>query len=441
MPRRKRKFDANAIQLAARQTAESTAYIYRLPNELLHMIFNFLFLSGPDYWARPRETPVHVVRWVCAWFRQVASHHKFWLHERNANLAWIPLDPSGIRIYLGDDVLRKWLRHKTTWEFTHVEDFVAVMEIGGSSLVHNMRRVTFEGVGDEDISIAIRGLNDFTSLTYLCIWRPSGDPCTLDLDAIASSCPLIEEALLCQVGKFSGSLASLQHVVRFRFDFNLIPDEGASYSLSSVLPFNSADRLTHIEFELWDPLPKLYDESTLSPLDSFSNLTDIIIYDAIPEGVGLITNASISLLNVTISTKPHGIVDGPLCRMLLAPSLKLLRELTIHVTQFQTSPIWALANLECLKCLDIGGQFQRAWWSEFAALRELTLLVVAIDMREFDNKGADDEAEIKGNGDGAGIIESAIKRSWGKIFAHRDKMVRVVTKRETQGLVLWDQWF
>jgi hypothetical protein len=124
--------------------------------------------------------------------------------------------------------------------------------------------------------------------------------------------------------------------------------------------------------------------------------------------------------------------------MPLAPSLKLLRELTIHVTQFETSPIWALANLECLECLDIGERFQRAWWIEFAALRELMLLVVAIDMEEFDNKGADDEAEIKGNGE-AGII-SVIKRSWGKIFAHRDKKVRVVTKRRIEDPVLWDQW-
>src|SRR5271154_2122092 len=272
MPRRKRKFDANAIQLAAGQTAESTAYIYRLPNELLHMIFNFLFLPGPTsppYYRPSRERPVHVVRWVCAWFRQVASHHKFWLYERNANPASIPLDPSGIRIYLGDDVLREWLRHKTIWEFTDVEDFVAVMETGGSSLVSNIRGVTFEDVKNEDIPMAIRGLSDFTSLTYLCIWCPFHGPCTLDLDAIARSCPLIEEALLCQVGTFSGSLASLQHVVRFRFDFHLIPDEGTSYSLSSVLPFNSADRLTHLDIELSDPLPKLYDESTLSPLDSF----------------------------------------------------------------------------------------------------------------------------------------------------------------------------
>src|ERR1700685_2299367 len=94
MLRSQKEVDVNAIQLATRRGAESTACIYRLPNELLHLIFAFLFVwpgESVPFQPGPRGPVcvkhVLVVRWVCAWFRNIATHHSIWLHRNYSDLS------------------------------------------------------------------------------------------------------------------------------------------------------------------------------------------------------------------------------------------------------------------------------------------------------------------------------------------------------------------
>src|SRR5271155_1855975 len=84
---------SNALQPLAPTEAKSGAYIYRLPNEVLHMIFNFLFALGKrspfpnDALLIVDVGPILTVRWVCSWFRKIASHHPIWLDDRYSDLS------------------------------------------------------------------------------------------------------------------------------------------------------------------------------------------------------------------------------------------------------------------------------------------------------------------------------------------------------------------
>src|SRR5271163_3151696 len=78
--------------------ADSTVHIYRLPNELLELIFSFLFASSKytefrnDANAPILVPSVLVVRWVCAWFRKLASYHPIWVEGDSSDISnFVPL--------------------------------------------------------------------------------------------------------------------------------------------------------------------------------------------------------------------------------------------------------------------------------------------------------------------------------------------------------------
>src|SRR5271170_3459674 len=273
MPRKRRKVEANAIQLAARHGAKSTAYIYRLPNELLHLIFTFLFASQDEsipFQPGPRG-PVYVktvlvMRWVCAWFRKIAIDHSIWLHRNYSDLQefvpcrygpplrsreFIQTREPFLHVLLQDDDLCNCLRPTLEWNFSVFVDFRAVTN-RTPSFVSSARKVSIENI-DMNLALVIRGLRVFTSLTslHLNFETEHGFDYTLDLDAVARSCPLLEEITLLGdfgLNGFRGSLAPLQHVKEI-----CILAPRASHiddipHLSSLVPINSAHCLTTLTF-------------------------------------------------------------------------------------------------------------------------------------------------------------------------------------------------
>src|SRR5271170_2521931 len=131
----------NGLRRGTPIKADSTAYIYRLPNELLHLIFSFLFVlsenvpfpngADPSFYVNP----VVVVRWVCKWFREIASQHPIWLEDSRSDLSdFIPFSSGEfiksrgkfLETLLDDDDLCSCLRRREDWEFGASADFFAV---------------------------------------------------------------------------------------------------------------------------------------------------------------------------------------------------------------------------------------------------------------------------------------------------------------------------
>jgi len=420
MPRKKRKFDANAIQLAARHGSESTAYIYRLPNELLHLIFTFLFASGDEsipFQPGPRGPvyvkPVLVMRWVCAWFRKIAIDHSIWLRSNYFDLEefvprrYVPplRSPEFIQtreeflyVLLEDDAICNCLRRTTEWNFSAFVDFRAVMN-KTPSLISSARKVSIENIGISP-AILVRELRGFTSLTSLQIdfdTRRRFDH-MVDLGTIACSCPLLEEITLLRLENFGGSLALLRHVKRVCI---LAPRAGHINDiphLSSLVPINSAHCLTTLEFHTptnWGDLHK----ATSNPFDPFAKLTTLEIELFSRLILDVIADSKLSLLDFTIIFYRDWHSEG-LFRTLSATSLKFLRKLTVTGSEdycFDDSTFEAIARLEYLEHLDLEIEIPRVWWFRLARLRKLNYLCGIVDEEERDAEEVD-EGEVDEGG-------------------------------------------
>jgi hypothetical protein len=431
MTRRRRKVEANAIQLAARHGAESTAYIYRLPNELLHLIFTFLFASRDEstpFQPGPRGPvyvkPVLVMRWVCAWFRKIATHHSTWLHSNYFDLEesvpcryvpplrsreFIETREEFLYFLLEDDDICNCLRRTTGWRFSAFVDFLVVTN-KMPSLVSNARKVSIENI-DINLAILVRGLRGFTSLTSLDIDFDThrGFDRTVDLGTIARSCPLLEEITLLGLNSFRGSLAPLQHVKRVCI---MAPRAGHIKDiphLSSLVPINSAHCLTTLKFHTptnWGDLHK----TTSNPFDPFAKLTTLEIEPLSSLIFDFIADSKLSLLDFTILFYQDWHSEA-LFRTLSATSLKFLRKLKVTRCDdywFDDSHFEAIARLEYLEHLDLEIEIPRVWWLRLAYLRRLNYLCGIADEEERD-EGEVDEGEMdEGEMDEGGIDEEEV---------------------------------
>ena len=426
MPRKKRNFEANAIQLAARHGAESTAYIYRLSNELLHLIFTFLFASRDEsipFQPGPRGPvyvkPVFVMRWVCAWFRNLAIDHLIWSRSNYSDLEefvprryvpplrsreFIQTREEFLHVLLEDDDIYNCLRGTTEWMFSAVGDFRAVTK-KRPSLLSSAQKVSVEDIRGNPACVT-RGLQFFTSLTSLNIGIDAqrGFDHTLDLDTLARSCPLLKEITLHDLNRFCGSLAPLQHVKRV-----CIMAPGASHindtpHLSSLVPINSAHCLTTLEFHTptnWGDLHK----TISNPFDPFTKLTTLEIEPFSSLILDFIADSKLSLLDFTIMFYRDWQSEA-LFRALSATSLKFLRKLEVTGTSndncFDDSHFEAIACLEYLEHLDLEIKIPQDWWFGLARLRRLKYLCGIIDERKMDEEEVDegemDEVEMDEGG-------------------------------------------
>ena len=100
--------------------------IYRLPNELLLLIFTLVLLPDgnpyhanlvpiPPYSPRGHVNPILVLRWVSTWFRKIASDPTFWVHDDFDIRSMLPVvggkvlknSAQYIQTLLDDDSLRR----------------------------------------------------------------------------------------------------------------------------------------------------------------------------------------------------------------------------------------------------------------------------------------------------------------------------------------------
>jgi hypothetical protein len=406
---------SNALQPVAPTETNSTAYIYRLPNEVLDMIFNFLFaLSKRSPFPKDAHlivdvSPVLTVRWVCSWFRKIASHNPIWLDDRYSDLSSFVPCISGKLIHnrgpfleklLDDDNLCNCLRRRETWEFTASVDFLAVTE-KTPSLVNNTRTVRLLNI-DADLPAVINILGVFEGLTTLTIdveydleYDLDFLSCLLDLNAIARSCPLLKELELYAFTQFCGSLSTLKDVEELTIHISDPFSIKDRCRLIPLLPVESSHCLSRLHFRFPTDFDEYHDPAS-NPFDSFVNLTSLDIDIYLPEVLDFIAKASFSLIELTIvgMIRDYGTnIDnqGPLAlsRLLSATSLKSLQRFNFDALddyRFEDSQISAIAALEDLEYLYLAVIISEASWFVLASPRKLKYLTAYVEPGKFCGK-------------------------------------------------------
>jgi hypothetical protein len=305
---------------------KSIGYIYRLPNELLHLVFTFLFLSE-DTWESRSPTAIFgervlVLRWVCAWFRTIASQHNRWLEDdfdfqelfpppkKNRLPAKYVISGSTSTL-LDDRTLRSCLGRRSSWNFSSDQVFFAVQEMG-SSFLRNTRRLQVKDVG-YGLPLMMTKFGVFTSLTSITITIPVSEEVAINLDAIAQLCPLLEDVALYSLCRYMGSLEGLQHVTSLSVELaDSWGDWFEMLGFTDLLPVDSASCLTRLSFRIQRDSP-LYFNLEDNPFDSFVALTDLTIHEFHPGLFQQITTTKVSLLNLTISISAM-MINCPLTR-------------------------------------------------------------------------------------------------------------------------------
>jgi hypothetical protein len=454
----KRKRDADADAIQRRNAHLETAYIYRLPNQLLNLIFTFLFLENALCPIRPNpRTTVHVkpilvVRWVSVWFRKVASQHTFWLDDKidiinflsNEYDSWPRLHvfklPSGyLEILLNDADLRNCLQQRSKWTFYNTMDLFRVL-INDPSFFRNTPSLEFNHFR---YHMPLRKLGLFGSLTSLLI-RPLD---SVDLDTIAACCPLLKSLELEGLDKFKGSLAPLQNITYLNVFMSIGSKAPHSRPFSSIIPLHSTNVLTHLILLIPRYDSALSFESiTSNPFDSFVTLTHLTISTFNPDLYEFLadtrTTSIISLkLELDLHKSDVEFASSILPEMLSANSLKNLRSLTLladdssaHELIDELLDVTTLAGFQYLQDLDLDFPLPTAWWSELENLRSLELLRVCIDLEKYGMGGFDRDE-----------IAAAGKKLIASIFANRDRKLRVVVKQRVKvwgpPVTIFDDWF
>jgi len=418
--------DSNA---AGRPSTLSQAYILGLPNELLSLIFTFLFHSTDAYVSIGPADPnsngtilvdaVLVVRWVCIRFRQIASRHTIWLDDAYTDLAMlfaigsqydfkpIKMKQDYIAGLLDDDELCSILRRKSAWQFTTSETFLAVTGRQPSlvSGARDVRLLTKEA--DTRLLILMGKLNVFSSLTNLsisftrCYWHHVH--CFLDLDIIAHGCPLLEDICLTDFVLFGGSLAPLQHIQNLSIVARDLKYVDEICYLIPLLPSASAHCLMRVKFLG----PMTLDSNVASipnPLEPFTRLSFLEINESHPHIYDWIATANFSLHHLSVSVYGdivlHGSGSTGLLRMLSSTSLKDLKQLTFVngyrdfygledidlCYSLEDSHIFAITNLEHLEHLGMSVSLRKDLWLVLTCGGRLRDLWAWVDAREFDEE-------------------------------------------------------
>ena len=420
---------------------KSIGYIYRLPNELLHLVFTFLFLSEDASDSGSRTAifgeRVLVLRWVCAWFRTIASQHNRWLEDdfdfkdlfpppKEKRLPHKLYIIAGYIITLLDDrTLRSCLGQRSSWNFTSHQAFLAVEE-RGSSFLCNTRRLRVKDVG-YFLPLMMTKFGVFTNLTSISITIPTSDEVAINLDPIAKLCPLLEDVALYDLCTYRGSLERLQHVTSLSVEMTNSWDDDwfEMLGFTDLLPVDSASCLTRLSFRIQEYSPlqfKLQD----NPFDSFVALTDLTIHEFHPGLFQHITTTKISLLNLTIDLhyddELSDYSEAALLRLLSATSVKSLRALTITgetVYYFDFSAVAAATHFQYLENLTLDFPILDVSRCGFAEMKNLKFLSLWNYLGEWEDEEDPKMAEK--------ILE--LRKSFESVFGNRrQKSTRVIVK-------------
>jgi len=440
--------ETNRLEPAEPVTTDSQpsiAYICRLPNELLSLIFTFLFLMPTaGIPIRYYETitlyvkPAVGLRWVCSWFRKVISHHPYWLQDHFDVIEFLPrfynypLGPKTslgnvVATFLNDEDLRSCLQQRSTWDFARADVLFAMYE-KNESMFRETQTLQLSEI--PELPSVINRLDLFPSLTNLCVIAPRRADATADFSAIARFCPQLKTLTLWGVQNFEGSLSSLQYVSNFALSFDtrwrsLNP---STTPFSRLLPMNSVNCLTWLRIHLPE-VGRLQLDTTENPLDNFVNLKDLEIHESNPAIFELIARANISIKTLRVERDsvyrfadqaPLHEAEAGLLHLLSAPCVKRLRSLTLAGDQFygfDFSRVWEVTPFLHLESLVLDFEVQNISGCGFERIKKLKSLHV------WKFVGLENDKDYK-----RAKIVSELQQTFLAIFGNRPPETMVIVK-------------
>lgn len=263
--------------------APSPSYINRLPNEILIMIFLFVFCEDildeeGQYIPQPDSNAyvqsILVLRWVSRRFRLLVDDLDIWrrddvdLVERFApHGKHDPVkDARILNTLLLDNRLASAISQKRVWRFSNLEVLFTMLS-NIPEMDQNVRKIELDEFSP-GLSIAIRRLQRFDSLTDLCIRvDESTVPEIVDLDIIASSCPHLQVLWTQDICEYSGSLEKAANLRRVHLHFDKEHSVGIT---SRLIPSKSAQSLTKLTI--------LQSSSNIDDLDDLDNFDQTLFH-------------------------------------------------------------------------------------------------------------------------------------------------------------------
>jgi hypothetical protein len=384
----------------------STAYINRLPNEILSMIFEIVYEDDEPYMERlypPRSSTsggsvasILVLRWVSRRFRFIVNDLDFW-RDRDFDLLQIfelP-NPTPFRnaqfviTLLKDESIVFALSPKSSWVFLNVDTFFTTL-INVPAMCQNTRKIEFNKL-NVGLGFAIDRLSLFSCLVNLSILIDSypGSETLVNFDAIVRSCPLLQELDIGLMIDYCGSLENAAFLRSLSVSFK--PRAPGVRLSSALFPLKSAQVLSKF---MIDQLCADLNDFDYKLFEPFVNLTSFGTRCFTPEFCNLLVNGEFFLRNLSIRVCSEywaALSTAPtLPDLFFASSLERLRKLYFSVDcdtdirdpnfpfdKFKAI-IRAITSLRYLEILGLTMVLQLSWCDRFALLRNLKLLMYKI---------------------------------------------------------------
>jgi hypothetical protein len=269
--------------------------LHDLPNEVLRIVVSYV----PDTHNTFRdvngtitnliiESPFFALMSVSRRFRMIALEDYRWFDQDfrfERLVTWRPSLPANrhhtmkfVQALLDNEHLRDFLSRKTHWTITGF-DLFSLLVINLPEFLRTVRAVTL------DVGLATESMIDRLSLihqlTELYLPRPNY---TVDLEAIDSACPMLENLHLGRMDLFTSPLNSMANLRKLRIDGipefpfadGLIPHDSAATLTSLTLMefhrieedlldgpgFSEFRHLTHLEIcpihnDFWEIMPAI----------------------------------------------------------------------------------------------------------------------------------------------------------------------------------------
>jgi hypothetical protein len=336
----------------------SEPFILSLPNEVLHQTFSHLYEDSLDeplvrYYANGEEHEVGqmlVLRSICRRFRTLTAELDFWIDPDFEFMTLIRRsyydgvasmydnyhpDRQFLSALFSDaDLVDTLGRRKTDWTFESLIVLESVLE-GVPLFVQNARSLVLKIYGNDygrnsitpRLDTAINALAACSHITKLSI--PS--PHAVDLSAIATNFPFLEDFSNPETGDLSGTLNPLARLRKL----SVSAYESFAPTNRPWLPLRSAETLTELSFyNGGDPIPGFVDTDSLAV---FLNLKSLILWPLTERLCEFIIRARIQLQTFEINLIQRHVRIDRFVRMLRADCLRNLETLDISNWHDDTS--------------------------------------------------------------------------------------------------------
>jgi len=377
----------------------SIAYIDRLPNELLQMIFRIVYEDDSDEEERPGHpwiSRILILRWVSRRFRFVVNDLDIWWSEdfilsEQFNLPnWTPFRHAQVvSTLLEDKSLVPVLSRRSHWRFQSVDVFVAML-LNVPEIRRNTQNIE---LGDLHVGLgfALERLSMFSCLITLTLvvnsYGPHPDPeTTVNFDTLVRSCPLLEDLDISEMVEYRGSLEDAANLRNLCLDFQ--PRIIGLTITHELFPLKSEQKLSSFTIH-HSPANLKYFHHEL--FEDFVNLTSFATTCLTPQYCNLLSSGKFTLtsLNITIVAETWETPSiQSVANVFSASSLKQLRILYFQVDYEEYGGlgsrdfpldelrpvIYAITNLRYLESLWLRAGFKLSWCDRFAGLRNLKSL-------------------------------------------------------------------